>query len=244
MNRTGAYKLTVTIPVLNEEDNIPSLIKRLDSLASTCNNFPVCFLFIDDGSKDGSLKIIKDICNKRENYFFLKFERNYGLSAALKAGFDYAQSEFTGYIDADLQVAPEDFSLLIPYINDYEMVMGIRQHRKDSVVKAISSKIANGFRRMMTGDGVEDTGCPLKIIRSSFAKRIPMFNGMHRFLPALLLLQNGKIKQVPVEHHPRVAGVSKFHLFNRLVGPFMDTFAYRWMKKRYINYSVSDNNLG
>ena len=73
MNKTGAYKLTVTIPVLNEEDNIPSLIKRLDSLASTCNNFPVCFLFIVDGSKDGSLKIIKDICNKRENYFFLKF---------------------------------------------------------------------------------------------------------------------------------------------------------------------------
>ena len=195
MNKTGAYKLTVTIPVLNEEDNIPSLVKRLDSLTSIVNNFPVCFLFIDDGSKDGSLNLIKDICSKKENYFFLKFEKNYGLSAALKAGFDYAESEFTGYIDADLQVAPEDFSLLIPFINDYEMVMGIRQHRKDTVVKAISSKIANGFRRMMTGDGIEDTGCPLKIIRSSYAKRIPMFNGMHRFLPALLLLQNGKIKQ-------------------------------------------------
>src|SRR5574344_1769074 len=221
MNKTGAYKLTVTIPVLNEEDNIPSLVKRLDSLTSIVNNFPVCFLFIDDGSKDGSLNLIKDICSKKENYFFLKFKKNYGLSAALKAGFDYAESDFTGYIDADLQVAPEDFSLLIPFISDYEMVMGIRQHRKDTVVKAISSKIANGFRRMMTGDGIEDTGCPLKIIRSSYAKRIPMFNGMHRFLPALLLLQNGKIKQVPVEHHPRVAGVSKFHLFNRLVGPFL-----------------------
>ena len=244
MNKTCAYKLTVTIPVLNEEDNIPSLVKRLDSLTSIVNNFPVCFLFIDDGSKDGSLNFIKDICSKKENYFFLKFNKNYGLSAALKAGFDYAESEFTGYIDADLQVAPEDFSLLIPFISDYEMVMGIRQHRKDTVVKAISSKIANGFRRMMTGDDIKDTGCPLKIIRSSYAKRIPMFNGMHRFLPALLLLQNGKIKQVPVEHHPRVAGVSKFHLFNRLVGPFLDTFAYRWMKKRYINYSVSDNNLG
>ena len=244
MNKTCAYKLTVTIPVLNEEDNIPSLVKRLDSLTSIVNNFPVCFLFIDDGSKDGSLNLIKDICSKKENYFFLKFNKNYGLSAALTAGFDYAESEFTGYIDADLQVAPEDFSLLIPFISDYEMVMGIRQHRKDTVVKAISSKIANGFRRMMTGDGIEDTGCPLKIIRSSYAKRIPMFIGMHRFLPALLLLQNGKIKQVPVEHHPRVAGVSKFHLFNRLVGPFLDTFAYRWMKKRYINYSVSDNNLG
>ena len=243
MNKTGAYKLTVTIPVLNEEENIPSLVERLDFFAASCIDFPVCFLFVDDGSSDSSLALIKEVCDKKNNFFYLKFEQNFGLSAALKAGFDYAQSEFTGYIDADLQVAPEDFSLLIPYINDYEMVMGIRQNRKDTVVKAISSKIANGFRRMMTGDDIKDTGCPLKIINNSYAKRIPMFNGMHRFLPALLMLQKGRIKQVPVEHHPRVAGVSKFHLFNRLVGPFMDTFAYRWMKKRYINYSVSDNNL-
>jgi Glycosyl transferase family 2. len=75
MNKTGAYKLTVTIPVLNEEDNIPSLVKRLDSLTSIVNNFPVCFLFIDDGSKDGSLNLIKDICSKKENYFFLKFKK-------------------------------------------------------------------------------------------------------------------------------------------------------------------------
>lgn len=244
MNKTGAFKLTVTIPVLNEEDNLPSLARRLDSLAISCPDFPICYLFVDDGSTDGSLKLIKEICSTRENFFYLKFERNFGLSAALKAGFDYANSEFTGYIDADLQVAPEDFKLLIPFTNDYELVMGIRQNRKDTVVKAISSKIANGFRRAMTGDDVKDTGCPLKIIRTSYAKGIPMFNGMHRFLPALMMLQKGKIKQVPVEHHPRVAGVSKFHLFNRLVGPFMDTFAYRWMKKRYINYSISDNNLG
>ena len=165
------------------------------------------------------------------------------MSTAVKAGIDAAFSQFTGYIDADLQTAPEDFNLLIPHVNDYEMVMGIRANRKDSFVKGMSSKIANGFRRFMTKDGIEDTGCPLKIIRTDYAKRIPLFTGMHRFLPALIMLQNGTVKQVPVQHFPRVAGVSKYNLANRLVGPFIDCFAYRWMKKRYINYSVADNNL-
>jgi hypothetical protein len=123
------------------------------------------------------------------------------------------------------------------------MVMGIRASREDSFVKKASSKIANGFRRFMTKDGIEDTGCPLKIMRTDYAKRLPLFNGMHRFLPALILLQNGRVKQIPVRHFPRVAGVSKYNLRNRLVAPFFDCFAYRWMKKRYINYQVADNNL-
>ena len=123
------------------------------------------------------------------------------------------------------------------------MVMGIRTGRKDSFVKNLSSRIANGFRRFMTHDGVEDTGCPLKILHTKYAKRIPFFTGMHRFLPTLIQLQYGKVKQIPVRHFPRIAGTSKYHLWNRLIGPFKDCFAYRWMKKRYINYDISDTNL-
>ena len=123
------------------------------------------------------------------------------------------------------------------------MVMGIRTGRKDSLGKKLSSKIANSFRRMMTNDGIEDTGCPLKIIHTEYAKRIPMFTGMHRFLPALLQLQHGRVKQVPVRHFERTAGQSKFHLWNRLVSPFMDCFAFRWMKKRYINYTIEKEDI-
>ncbi len=123
------------------------------------------------------------------------------------------------------------------------MVMGIRTGRKDSLGKKLSSKIANSFRRMMTNDGIEDTGCPLKIIHTEYAKRIPMFTGMHRFLPALLQLQHGRVKQVPVRHFERTAGQSKFHLWNRLVSPFMDCFAFRWMKKRYINYTIEKEGI-
>ncbi|MFV0588715.1 MAG: dolichol-phosphate mannosyltransferase, partial [Bacteroides reticulotermitis] len=92
-------------------------------------------------------------------------------------------------------------------------------------------------------DGVQDTGCPLKVLHTDCAKQIPFFTGMHRFLPALVLLQQGRVKQIPVRHFPRTAGKSKYHLRNRLVSPFIDCFAYRWMKKRYINYHIADNNL-
>ena len=161
----------------------------------------------------------------------------------MKAGIDVADSEYVGYIDADLQTTPEDFNLLLEHAGEYEMVMGIRTGRKDSFVKNLSSRIANGFRRAMTHDGVEDTGCPLKILRTDYARRIPFFTGMHRFLPALIQLQNGRVKQIPVRHFPRIAGQSKYHLWNRLVGPFKDCFAYRWMKKRYINYEIAEGNL-
>ena len=147
-------------------------------------------------------------------------------------------------MDADLQTDPEDFNLLLEDIASYAMVIGIRANRKDSFFKNLQSKIANGFRRMMTGDGAIDTGCPLKVLHTDVARRLPLFKGMHRFLPALVLLQDGcSYKQVPVRHYPRVAGKSKYHLWNRLWGPFADCFAYRWMKPRYINYKIGSSKL-
>ena len=166
------------------------------------------------------------------------------IQAAIKAGFDYTFSDYVGYMDADLQTTPEDFNLLLDGIESHSMVIGIRANRKDTFFKRAQSKIANGFRKMMTHDGATDTGCPLKVLHTDVAKRIPMFKGMHRFLPALVLLQDGcNYSQVPVRHFPRVAGSSKYHLWNRLVGPFADCFAYRWMKPRYINYKVGENDL-
>lgn len=241
-NKTAGYDLTIVVPVYNEEDNMEALEKRLGEFLPTSAR-PACVLFVNDGSADSSLARIKEICSRNEHFYYLSFEKNCGLSAAMKAGIDYAESPLTGYIDADLQTAPEDFNLLLPYADDYTLVMGIRANRKDSGFKKLQSKIANGFRRMMTHDTAQDTGCPLKIIRTENAKRIPFFTGMHRFLPALVMLQEGTFKQIPVRHFPRVAGVSKYHLWNRLVSPFVDCFAYRWMKKRYFNYRVAETDL-
>jgi dolichol-phosphate mannosyltransferase len=241
-NRTRDYRFTVVIPVYNEEENIFVLEKKI-RLFLQKSIFSTCVVLVNDGSTDNSLNLMKEICERNDDFFYLSLERNGGLSAALKAGIDYTFSDYLGYIDADLQTDPDDFNLLLPHLNTYDMVIGIRVNRKDSFFKNLQSKIANGFRRMMTHDGVSDTGCPLKVMHTDAAKKMPLFNGMHRFLPALILLQNGRVKQIPVRHYPRVAGKSKYHLWNRLTGPFIDCFAYRWMKKRYINYSVRDSNL-
>lgn len=243
VNNTSKYRFTIIVPIYNEIENIPDLGQRLMKFLPDCR-VPACVLFVDDGSDDGSAVELKRLCSVVEDFFYISFERNAGLSAALKAGIDYAESEYVGYMDADLQTAPEDFNLLLEDIAEYSMVTGIRADRKDTGFKKIQSKIANSFRRMMTNDGAADTGCPLKVLHTDCAKRIPLFKGMHRFLPALVLLQDGgTYKQIPVRHFPRVAGKSKFHLWNRLWGPFADCFAYRWMKPRYINYKVRESDL-
>ena len=114
---------------------------------------------------------------------------------------------------------------------------------KNKTIEELKGVFAALHNKDYDHDGVEDTGCPLKVIHTVYAKRIPFFNGMHRFIPALILLQEGKIKQIPVHHFPRMAGQSKYHLWNRLISPFIDCFAYKWMKKRYINYQITKNNL-
>lgn len=242
MNKTAEYRLTIIIPVYNEEGNIYSLEEKVGEYISESET-NIAGLFINDGSADESLKRIKEVCGRNEHMYFLDMKTNQGLSTAMKAGIDYTYSELVGYIDADLQTNPLDFHLLLEHIGEYEMVTGIRVGRKDSFVKNMSSKIANGFRRKMTGDGISDTGCPLKILRTDVAKKIPFFKGMHRFLPALVQMVGGEVKEVPVRHYPRVAGESKYHLANRLIGPFKDCFAFRWMKKRYISYEVKNNNI-
>lgn len=231
------YEFTIIVPVYNEEDNLERVEKELLAYMQIASK-KTSILFVNDGSKDHSQSLIETICARNEAFHFISFKENRGLSAAIKAGFDHVESPLLGYIDSDLQTAPEDFNLLLEHIGEYDLVTGVRSNRKDSFVKNMSSKIANGIRRAFTNDGMDDTGCPLKVIKTDFAKRIPMFKGLHRFLPAMILLQNGKVLQVPVQHFPRIAGTAKFGLWNRLLGPLMDCFAYLWMKKKYINYEV------
>jgi len=231
------YKFTIIVPVYNEEDNLERVESELLEYSKIAKA-PTCILFVNDGSKDKSQTLIEDICNRNTNFNFISFQENRGLSAAIKAGFDYTKTELVGYIDSDLQTAPEDFNLLLEHIGEHDLVTGVRANRKDSFVKNMSSTIANGIRRSFTHDGMDDTGCPLKVIKTDYAKRIPMFKGLHRFLPAMILLQHGKVIQIPVQHFPRIAGEAKFGLWNRLLGPLSDCFAYLWMKRKYINYTV------
>ena len=236
------FGFTIIIPVYNEVDNLERVFTEMNSFIEVAK-MKTKILFVNDGSKDSSLDKIKEICRRSNAFTYITFTKNNGLTAAIKAGFDYSDTQWTGYIDADLQTSPQDFNVLLDYTNDYDLITGVRQNRKDSVVKNLSSLIANSIRRAFTHDGMDDTGCPLKVIRTDFAKRMPLFNGLHRFLPAMVMLQNGRIIQVPVQHFPRIAGKSKFNLWNRLIGPLMDCFAYLWMKKKYINYQIEESKL-
>ena len=235
-------QMTIVVPVFNEKDNLDRLEKTLQEYLSQ-SSYKSKVLLIDDGSTDGSFEKVEQICLKDPGFGYLKFTKNFGLSSAIKAGIDYCQTDYIGYIDADLQTSPFDFDLLLQEMSGYDAVIGIRSKRKDSLSKKIQSFTANKIRRMLINDRVIDTGCPLKVINSDCAKQLPFFDGMHRFIPALILMHGGKIKQVNVRHFERIAGKSKFNLLNRSIKPLQDAFAYRWMKSRYISYQIEKQSI-
>ena len=231
------YTFTVIVPVYNEQDNLIRVEKELVSYIKIASK-PTKILFVNDGSNDNSQVLIEAICDRNEDFTFISFKENRGLSAALKAGFDHVNTKLLGYIDSDLQTSPSDFNLLLEHIDAYDLVTGIRVHRKDTIIKKVSSTLANRFRWLFTQDKVIDSGCPLKVIKTSYAKRMPMFKGLHRYLPAMILLQKGKIKQVPVQHFPRIAGKAKYGFWNRVLSPFTNNIAYLSVKKRHFNYTI------
>jgi glycosyltransferase involved in cell wall biosynthesis len=236
------YKFTIIVPIFNEADNLIRVENELSTYLKTLN-LATKVLLVNDGSTDESQTHIEAICNRNKYFDYISLTKNNGLSAALKAGIENTDTLFTGYIDADLQTSPNDFDLLLEHINDYDLVTGVRLNRKDTFVKKIISKVSNAIRRVFTKDGMTDTGCPLKVIKTESAKQIPMFKGFHRFLPAMILLQGGKIKQVPVSHYARINGTSKFGLKNRFLSPLLYCFIYLWMKRKMINYDIKKKSL-
>jgi glycosyltransferase involved in cell wall biosynthesis len=232
---------TICIPVFNEVECLGPLGERLKELRQQ-SPVPIQFLFVDDGSTDGSLEEIRKICRNSPESAFVVLEKNYGLSTAIKVGIDHVATPYLGYMDADLQTSPLDFLELFPFIPEYEMVSGIRQYRRDRFIKRLASIVANHVRRFLIDDGIEDTGCPLKIMDAELAKKMPYFDGMHRFLPALVQLQGGRVHQVPIQHFPRYAGSSKYGLMNRLWKPLFDALVFGWIKQHTIRYRVVERH--
>ncbi len=236
-------KICIVVPIFNEEDAILGFPDAFSPFFES-SPFKVQVLLVNDGSTDESLHRIREVCDKESRFRFISFDKNHGLSSAIKAGFDQAQTEWVGYIDADLQTTPMDFLKFIPYLETFDLVVGTRTgSRKDTFVKRLSSKYANWFRESLLHDGVQDSGCPLKILRKEMAVSLPFFKGMHRFIPALVQMRGGKVMEIPVRHFDRLTGKSKFHLWNRLVSPLIDTLAVRWMIHRNINYKITKSDL-
>lgn len=235
---SDSERLTIIVPVYNEAPCLKHFQGEMDRFLSQ-SPMDTTVLFVNDGSTDDSQAMIETICTANNQYRFITLASNSGLSTAIKAGIDACRGSLVGYIDADIQTTPLDFLKFMDFFPEYDMVNGIRARRNDHMIKKLSSKIANTTRRMMIHDNITDTCCPLKIMKSDFARKIPFFTGMHRFIPAMVQLEGGKVKEIPVRHFQRYAGTAKYNLRNRLVGPFVDTLAFLWIKQRYIRYRVS-----
>ena len=201
--------LSIVVPLYNEADNVTLLTQKIhESLVG----YQYEIVYIDDFSTDGTRKTVKGLADEKVHLIELK--KNYGQSLALAAGLDYANGDYIITMDGDLQNDPSDIPEMLKYAieDDYDVVTGIRQKRKDSLIKKIPSKIANFLVRRVTKLDIKDNGCALKVFTKDIAKDLNLYGEMHRFITLLAHLEGAQIKQVPVKHHARHAGVSKYGL--------------------------------
>lgn len=240
MNMVASF--SIIVPVFNEEDNLPVLFEELRKAVSGLGKqWEV--LFIDDGSSDRSLEVIKDLAAKHAEVRYVSFVRNCGQSAAFAAGFRYAKGDVVITIDADLQNDPADIpAMLREYERGHDMVIGWRAKRQDTFAKRIASKIANAIRNRLSHETVKDTGCSLKVMRTDLARRLPMFTGMHRFLPTLMKMEGASVAEMRVNHRPRLHGESKYGTFSRAKTAFFDLLAVRWMQRRHVAADIREHN--
>jgi glycosyltransferase involved in cell wall biosynthesis len=231
--------LSVIIPVYNEEENVTPLTTELMEVLNKLNkSFEV--IFVDDGSTDRSLAILKELQKKFRDIRIVKFRRNCGQTAGFDAGIRAARGEVIVTMDADLQNDPHDIPRLLEKIGDFDAVCGWRQKRNDNFIRRISSRIANGVRNRLSGETIRDVGCSLKAFRSVYAKKMKLFTGMHRFFPTLIKMEGGRVTEVPVNHRQRAFGTPKYNIRNRIVRSFIDLLAVCWMKKRRLNYEIEE----
>lgn len=230
-------KYSVVIPLKDEEDNVADLIAELEPVMNSLNQ-PWELICIEDGSKDRTQNILKDLSKEKKYLRVLLFTRNFGQSSAFDAGFKAAKGEFVITLDGDRQNDPSDIPEMVKVAADSDLVCGCRVKRQDPWTKKIISIIANKVRRRICGDNVRDTGCSLKIYRRDCLKNIKMYHGMHRFLPALFAIEGFRVKEVPVNHRPRTKGATKYNFLNRSFNTISDMWAVHWMKKRQLKYKV------
>lgn len=234
-------EISLIIPVYNEEGNLPVLAKEIAAaMAGIAAAWEV--LFVDDGSTDSSLAVIRSLAANAPQIRYMALEKNSGQSAAFAAGIREARGEILVTLDADLQNDPADIpAMLDVYGKDgVTMVVGWRAKRKDTFAKRVASKVGNAVRNWLTRDTIKDTGCSLKVMRADMARNLPVFNGMHRFFTTLMRLEGAKIVEIKVGHRPRFAGVSKYGILDRARKTAFDLLAVRWLQNRHITYAVKE----
>jgi glycosyltransferase involved in cell wall biosynthesis len=236
----GPCALSLIVPAFDEQSNLEPLHQRIAAVFGARTDFEI--VFVDDGSRDDTPEVIRTLAARDARVVGVFLERNCGQTAALAAGLAEARGRVIGTLDADLQNDPADLPLLLARLEAErcDAVVGYRARRRDTLVRRLSSRIANAVRNRISGDSIRDTGCSLKVFRAEALRAIPLFEGMHRFLPTLLRYRGFRVLEMPVSHHARHSGKSKYGIRNRAWRATKDLFAVRWMRARMIRATVRE----
>ncbi|MDE1171887.1 MAG: glycosyltransferase family 2 protein [Verrucomicrobium sp.] len=220
--------LSVVVPFYNEAENLPALIREIDAAVG---DLDAELILANDGSTDS---FSRPATSPRLPIRWLDLTERSGQSAAMYYGMQAAQGEYVGLLDADLQNDPADLPKLLEKARaeKLDLVTGIRRRRHDTWMRRTTSRIANAVRSRVLGDHTTDTGCSLKIVRAEAAKRLPPWNGMHRFIPALILSMGFATGEMPVNHRPRHAGQSKVLQGKRAWRATVDMLGMVWLGRR------------
>jgi len=221
--------ISVVIPVCNEVDNVGPLAREIVA-ALRDREFEI--IFVDDGSTDGTAAAVRALRHDIPQVRLLSHSFRSGQSAAVCSGVRHARAEWIATLDGDGQNDPADIPKLYEARHSAELVMGNRIQRRDTWLRHAQSRVANGVRGRLLGDGTPDTGCGIKVMRREVFMDLPRFDHMHRFLPALFLRAGTRVVSVPVSHRPRERGASKYGLFDRLWVGIVDIFGVMWLRRR------------
>ncbi|MGJ3246448.1 MAG: glycosyltransferase family 2 protein [Elainellaceae cyanobacterium] len=223
--------VSIVVPIYNEVESFPTL---LAAIATTLQDHQISYeiVCIDDGSQDGSTELLKQKASQRTDLKAVLFRRNYGQTAAMAAGFKYATGRVVITMDGDLQNDPIDIPRLLNKLDDgYDLVSGWRKNRQDAAItRLLPSKIANWVIGRVTGVELHDYGCSLKAYRAELVADMNLYGELHRFLPALAFIEGARIAEIPVSHHARQFGKSKYGL-GRTFRVLMDLLTIFFMKK-------------
>ena len=226
-------EISIVVPLFDESENVAPLVQRVLA-AFKEETRELELILVDDASQDDTWQQILKARQADGRIRAIRHLKNAGQSASLWTGFNASKGAIIGTLDGDLQNDPADLPRMLTLLADCDLVCGVRTKRMDSPLRRLSTRIARAARKMVLGVDFQDTGCNLRVFKRSVLENLPAFNGLHRFMPVLAHSAEALVKETPVLHHPRVAGRSKYGVWNRLGRGVYDLIGVRWFQKRQL----------
>jgi len=233
--------VSLVVPCYNEVENVDDLLDECFQVLRAMG-VPFEMVVVDDGSRDGTLEKLRAAIAAKPELRVIVLRRNTGQSGALVAGFRAARGEYIATVDGDLQNDPADIPALLRHVQSgaCDVASGWRKKRRDSFLRRVSTRVANGVRKTFLGDGMNDSASAMKVYRREVLENLPVFNGLHRFFPAIAKMRGFRVEEIPVNHRPRRKGQAKYGLWNRVFRATIDMFGVAWLRRRALRIEASE----